>query len=346
MKKLLISISFVLVFLLCSCNHNTSFYTYDFFAMDTFVTITQDKNQNSDKVKDFIEDFEKTLSRTQENSEIYNLNLNSTAKVSQMTEQILKKSIDIASQTDSAFEPCCATLVDLWDITAKNPVLPSEDDILKQKMPCSYTNLSLDGSIATLKNKAKVDLGGIAKGYCSQKCIEILKADGNKNALVNLGGNIVVCGSSPQNIKKGVSGWNIGIKNPACDGSIIGYVTLSDKIVSVSGAYERFFEKDDIIYHHIFDVKTGFPADSDLSSVAVISSDGLEADALSTALFVMGLEKGKDFYASSTYDFEVIFIGNDENIYISSPLAHIFTADDSAVALNGKKYKVNIIDKQ
>ena len=113
--------------------------------------------------------------------------------------------------------------------------------------------------------------------------------------------------------------------------------------VSVSGAYERFFEKNGKIYHHIFDSKTGYPSESDLASAAVISYDGLEADALSTALFVMGLEKAMEFYESGLYGFEAILVTTDGGVYITEGLKEDFEIDGSAKQIN--KENVIIIER-
>jgi len=170
-----------------------------------------------------------------------------------------------------------------------------------------------------------------------------MKQNGVTDGMASFGGNVSVTGSSKANKEKGVQGWNVGIKNPDDEGGILGYFTLQDKTVAVSGDYERYFELDGKRYHHIFDVKTGYPAKSGLRSAAVICSDGLSADALSTALFVMGLDKASEFYKSSGLDFEALLVTDDARIFITPGIAGKFTPDTSAKTSDGKAYTINTL---
>ena len=131
--------------------------------------------------------------------------------------------------------------------------------------------------------------------------------------MISIGGNIAVTGSAPE--RKGF--WRVGIKNPFSPDEVACYIDCTDKIISVSGDYERYFIKDNKLYHHIFDPSTGYPVDNDIKSVVVIAKDGLVSDALSTALFVMGKEKAVNFYNSGVYDFETVIFTYDNKVYVS-----------------------------
>ena len=170
-----------------------------------------------------------------------------------------------------------------------------------------------------------VDLGGIAKGYAADQAISIYKKHGITSAYINLGGNVSVLGGKPDG-----SPWIVGIQNPRQPiGRYIGTLKIRDKIIVTSGDYERYFIKDNIRYHHILNPKTGYPADSGLISTTIITGLSVDADALSTATFVLGLDKGRKLI-ESIEGVEAIFITTNKEIFITSGLKNIFTFDDES----------------
>jgi FAD:protein FMN transferase len=170
-----------------------------------------------------------------------------------------------------------------------------------------------------------VDLGGIAKGYTGDEAIKIYKRNNIKSAYINLGGNVVVLGNRPDG-----SPWRIGIQNPrAANGLYIGVVKVTGKAVVTSGDYERYFERNNVRYHHILDTKTGYPADSGLISATIITDVSMDADALSTATFVLGLEKGMKL-VNSLKGVEAVFITKDKKVYVTEGLKSSFTFDDES----------------
>jgi thiamine biosynthesis lipoprotein len=161
----------------------------------------------------------------------------------------------------------------------------------------------------------RLDLGSIAKGYSLDVVKDILIENGVRHALLDFGGDLHVIGYRPNGQK-----WRIGIRSPIIgDNDIVGIVEVSDLSIFTSGGYERFFERDGVIYHHILNPKTGYPAESGLLSVTVISRNSTEADALSTASFVLGLEKGRELLERLD-GFEGIFITQDKTIYTTRGL--------------------------
>ncbi len=339
MKKTIIPFLAVLL-LVCSCGEKNNYISDTYFAMNTVVMVVSENKLLNSEVNGKIVEVENQMSRTLESSEIYKLNNTGELEMSDDTMYVLEKSLQIAKDTDLAFNPCMGTLTDLWDITSGKNVVPSQADIDEALKCCNLDNINIHDNKVYTFNGLKVDLGGVAKGYALEKIgahnvVERAEAQGLAaydryyfhNISINLGGNVAVAGSSPKH-RKNDGGWDVGITNPFDKSAIIGTLNVTDCIVSVSGAYERYFEKDGKIYHHIFDSKTGYPAKSDIASSVVISNDGLEADALSTALFVMGSEKALQLYNSDIYEFEMILIMNDKKILVTDGLKDDFVVTD------------------
>lgn len=330
-----------------SCREVYRYTNNTFFAMNTVVnTIVSD--QIGDKgIEETLYAIESKMSRTLAYSDISRLNNGEDVIVSDDTYEVIERALQVAKDTNYAFNPCMGTLTDLWDITSGKNTVPSDEQIKEALSFCDPSLVKIHDGTVKIPNGMKVDLGGVAKGYSLQKAMEnlvdtALGTDGAfPDACINLGGNVAVYGSSESMRNTKVEGWKVGITNPFDKNEILGEIILKNEIISISGAYERFFEKDGVIYHHIFDSKTGYPAKSDLAMAAVISDDGLLADALSTALFVMGKDKAVEFYKSGIYDFEMLLVTGDGEILISENTSHDFTQNTNAKDIN--KEKVTII---
>lgn len=173
-----------------------------------------------------------------------------------------------------------------------------------------------DGMIYLEKPEMMLDLGGIAKGYLADRVADLLASKEIEHAIINLGGNVVVMGSAPTDGRD----WRVGIQNPfESGGDIVGEIQLSDGSVVTSGIYQRYFESEGKLYHHLLNPQTGLPIDNELMAVTVVSSDSVTADALATAIFAMGLEAGYDFIED--YDqTEAVFVTKDRSVYVTSGL--------------------------
>ncbi len=234
----------------------------------------------------------------------------------------------ISLETNNAFALCIEPLVSLWGIGTVHAQVPDAAAIQNRLSLLDPHDLLLTESSAFLKHVGMgIDLGGIAKGYIAEKIAQELKTLGVAQALLDFGGNIVSIG-----LKNDAEQWRVGIRNPrGIANELVGaYEIGADTAVVTSGDYERYFEQDDVRYHHILDATTGYPSTSDLTSTTIISSDAVLADALSTASFVMGARQAaqlQDRYPGT----EFIFIGVDASIWVSNPDA--FTLLDEAFVL-------------
>lgn len=303
-KSLYLSTALFLVFL-CSCTSAQNTVTEIYF--DTAVTITA---PCSDKVLNgafsLCEKYENTLSRTKEKSEVSLLS-NGENKVSPDTLEVIKKGLYYCNYSDGRFDITISPVVDLWDF--KNEIVPTRDEISEALKNVDYQSIDVFQSTVNTHGKS-IDLGGIAKGYIADKLLEYFKDNGVKSGIINLGGNVTVFGNDF---------YNIGIKKPFTDSDIVATVKLRDKSVSTSGVYERCFKRDDVLYHHIIDTKTGFPADTDLLSASVIGDTSADCDALSTICILSGLRDAK-IAIENTDGFEAVFIDKDYNLSVTSGL--------------------------
>ncbi len=294
----------------------------DFFAMNTFVSFSSDQATGSDfrEIQTLVADIEKIFSANLKESELYALNHSKSMSVSTECAHILERATKIAEQTDGCFNPCLGNITTLWDVTG-NKYVPSDKEIAAAFAYTAFDGYTVSDSVVTKKNKETLlDLGAAIKGYTAERVMALCKEKGITSAMINIGGNVGVLGNAP----KKTDGWQIGIRNPFYPDTLAGYVNCKDTVISVSGAYERYFEKDGIRYHHIFDGATGMPAESGLAGTVVIAKDGLVADALSTALFVMGKEKALAFYNDSEFEFEAILFSSDGNVTVTDGLQEKF----------------------
>ncbi|MCC8182331.1 MAG: FAD:protein FMN transferase, partial [Clostridiales bacterium] len=262
-----------------------------------------------------------------EDSEISQLNRSGSAVLSEDTAALLERSLELYESTGGAFDITVYPLMELWGFTTQDYQVPTEAEIQTALTLVGSDRISWDSanSAVTLDQGQSVDLGGIAKGYTSQTVIDLFREMGVVSAMVSLGGNVHCLGCKPDG-----SPWRVGIQDPTgTEGSIVAVIEVEDQAVITSGSYERYFtdEATGKTYHHIIDPSTGYPAESGLCSVTVISSDGTLGDALSTALFIMGLENGADYWRQHSDEFQAIFIDTEGNLYVTQGLEDVITSD-------------------
>lgn len=300
----------------------------EFLAMDTYMEVDAygDNGEKAvAKAEKEVNKLDSILSTGKSTSEISKLNKNKKQVVSADTMSLIKESVKISKETNSAFNPTIYPLMELWGFTTKNYYVPKDNEIKTLLNHMDIDNIKIDESkneVSFKDSNMKIDLGAIAKGYTSSKIIDIFKENNIKSGMVTLGGNVQVLGKKPDG-----SLWKVGIQNPIGEDEYLGVLQTSDKAVITSGGYERNFTKNGKIYHHILDPSNGYPANNGLTSVTIISSDGTLADALSTSLFVMGKDKAIDFYKKSNYNFDFILYTSDNKLIISDGIEDIFSSD-------------------
>lgn len=289
----------------------------EFFAMDTLMQVkVWGSAEAADDARQELLRLEKLLSVTSKDSDISRLNLNQTATVCEETAVLLQTALALSARTGGAFDPTVYPLVQLWGFTEETQHVPQHDALQAALARVSTENVIVSGSKVELKNGAQIDLGAIAKGYAAERCAALLAAADIKAALLSLGGNVQTVGSKPDGTK-----WAIGIADPAQPTHSLATLRFTGSLALVtSGGYQRYFEEDGVRYHHILDPETGMPAQSGLASVTILADSGTLADALSTALFVMGLEKATEFWRASD-DFEAVFITDSGDIFATQGAA-------------------------
>ena len=313
----------IILILTCftGCSKQSTPTTQTEFFLNTVSSITI-YNMNAASATEIIDDcftycrqFEQMLSKTIESSEISAINnaKGQWVSVSQDTIDLISLANQYSALSDGKFDCTIAPVTALWDFNSDTPVVPNAKDIADAVTHVNYKAVEIDGNKIRLTDEnAAIDLGGIAKGYIGDKAKEFLLEKGVEKAIVNLGGNILTI------LPEEDSPFRIGIQRPFDEqNTVYGVLDINNLSVVTSGTYERSFEKDGVLYHHILDTKTGMPVDNGLFSVTIITKESAVADALSTTCFVLGLEDGLKLI-EDTPDTEAIFITTDYNAHYSS----------------------------
>lgn len=317
----------LLALLLSGCGQTESARVEDLFTMDTvssYELYGAGAQDAAGEVRALLAGLESELSVTRAGSGASLLRENAggePVEVGEDTLELLRRGVALWEETGGAFDLTLAPVSALWGFTTESPARPPESKLEEALELKGSGDIALTGRTALLPRAGMaVDFGGIAKGYASDKIRELLEGRGISSAIVRLGGNILALGRRPDG-----EPWRVGVRDPLGQaGDLLGVVRAEDTCVVTSGAYERFFEEDGVRYHHILDPWTGSPAESGLLSVTVVTPDGARADALSTALFVMGRE-GALAHWRQHRDFELVLVGEDRVVTATAGLEDSFT---------------------
>lgn len=312
-------------------------YSSEVFAMDTYMTVTAyGKNGEVavEKAEKEIDRLDKLLSTGDSGSEIYAVNKNEGGQISEDTKYLFERSSELYESTDGRFNIAIYPLMKEWGFTDQNFKVPDEKKIKELLEKIDFTKIDCDknGSKLKLSEGMAIDFGGIAKGYTSGRIMDIYRECGITSGLVSLGGNVQLYGTKPDG-----SSWKVGIQDPDNTEEFIGVFTGSDVAVITSGGYERYFEEDGKTYHHIINPETGYPADSGLKSVTIISEDGTLADGLSTSLYIMGENEAVKYWKQHSSEFDMILMKNDGSLVISENIADDFETELDINVINEDK---------
>lgn len=326
MKRFLsVAMILFLVFSLFSCQDEREHTkSQTFFVMDTFLTVTlygerEDQIELFQNVNQIARDIEARASRTLADSEVSAFNrAEETYTFSPDMAEMLRKALAMSEATEGAYDITVAPLVDLWQIKDGGPV-PEEEALSCALSLVSYQKLSLNGCTLTKSDPSvAIDLGSVAKGYAIDKIAAYL-TEKDCVALVNFGGNVAVVGNRTDQ-----ETWRVSVRSPFDAQKTIGKFTITSGVIAVSGDYERYFEEDGVRYHHILSPFDGYPS-RHMRSVAVYASSAVEADMLSTALFVMGMEQAEEFQKRSDYEFAYVMTLSDGKSFVDDNANDIFT---------------------
>ncbi len=305
----------------------------EFFAFSTLITqklYQENGNEVIEQTQQMLRDKEQRLSLYVEGSELDQVNQMAGIAPVQVSEELFEM-VSVSKRycelSEGRFDITIAPLSVLWGVDSEHPRVPEKEEIEKALSLVDYRKVELDEEKQTIFLTEKgmaLDLGGIAKGYFCNDVREIYEAAGSVG-WISIGGIIYNHGTKPDG-----SDFVFGIRDPEDPVGVayVGTLTAPEKVISTTGAYERYFEKDGVIYHHILDPKTGYPSESDLLSVTVICEDGGLADYLSTTLYIAGSEAIESYRNDPR--FEVIVIDKNHNIYCSDSLKgkFVLTSED------------------
>ncbi len=274
MKKFL-SLLMIIALALSFASCGNKEVTKQSFAFDTVVTITADKKYQKEisEALSLCQDYELIFSRTNEKSELYKINSGEVSDLSEDLKKAVEFSLLMSKLTDGAFDITVAPLIDLWDVKSRTAP-PSQEEIENAMGNVGYENVK---SSPFLSGGKTLDMGAVSKGYIADRLVEYFREKGVDEIIIDLGGNVALIGEH-----------NVGIRDPENPDDIFAVISVRDKSIVTSGAYQRYFEYEGKRYHHIIDPLTGYPADSDIASVTVVSPSSMVADALSTSIFILG----------------------------------------------------------
>lgn len=309
-------------------NKNIELYERMSYALGTIINIKaygQNAEAAINEAIDKLNEIDDKMSAFKDYSEITKVNKNAgiaSVIVSKETYFLLKEAVEYSRRLQGTFDITIRPLVNLWGIGTVKENVPSSGSINETLKLVNYKDILFNDKTFSimLKNKNQaIDLGGIAKGYAADCVRDIFKKNGVKTAIIDLGGNIFVLGKK---IDKKL--WNVGIQDPLEKrGEFIGIISVQDKSIVTSGNYEKYFVKNDKIFHHILDPRTGYPSDSRIISATIISNNSIDGDGLSTGVYILGVEKALELI-ESIEGIDAIFITDDKKVYVTAGVRKSF----------------------
>ena len=292
------------------------------FKLNTVVKVTIYDSQDEKILQDALalcDKYEKIFSRTRTDSEIYLLNEGKLPQedgyyiLSEECAELIGKGLYYSELSGGAFDITIEPLSSLWDFTSGEKQIPDPQTLVEAQKHVGYEKVELKGNkIRFQEDGMGLELGAIAKGYIADKIKEFLISEGVESAVIDLGGNVLCIGARPDG-----EAFRVGIQKPFADrNETVATAGIRDRSVVSSGIYERDFEKDGKLYHHILNPKSGYPYENGLTAVTILSDESVDGDGLSTVCFALGLEKGLELI-NSLSDTQAVFITEDGELHYS-----------------------------
>ena len=329
MKKITLFLAICLMLSCFSGCAKSNSFSENFFFMDTVIGITLYTDEAAlaenafDECRAILSELDTLWARQKPDSDIARWNASSDGNVSLdfRTRELIRTALEVSRDTGAAFDVTVAPLVDLWQTCGERDQLPTEAELSEVLAQIGYDKIAWSGEcVSKTDPQVAIDLGGIGKGAATDALLAYLTSLRLDGGLVTFGSNVAVFGKKPDE-----SPYRIALRHPRENGASLGTLLLpAGQVLSVSGDYERYVTIDGENYHHILDLDSGYPADTGLASVAVVAADGVLADALSTALLVMGKDRALDFYRTGIYDFEVILTETDGTLTVTDGISDLF----------------------
>lgn len=305
----------------CSSERETN---ADGFVMDSYAHIKVGGG-DADKLMVISKSLDKVFSMFSDESDIYKINESRLpVVVSDDTINAIRETIKLSGEFGDRVDISVGRLTVLWNVTAENPKVPTQDEISQALVSTGLEKLEIDEQNKTVcSNGVMIDLGAVAKGYACDKLKAELELQNADFAIVTFGSSSLLYGEKPDG-----SLFSAAIKDPENPEKMLGILNTHEAFISTSGGYERYFEADGEEYIHIFDPETGYPAKTDLTSVTVVCSSGIKSDFLSTLIFIDGSENLEKYLNHK--DFSIIAITDDKRVFISDSLKSNFKLSENS----------------
>ncbi len=297
---LITAMLFFILFGLYLAKNGKKEYSQSEFVLDTACSVTfygKDAKEAAGRVFDEVRRIEGLMSMYKKDSDISRINrakAGDKVKVSGDTYKVIKAALEICQRSGGAFDITVAPVTRLWNFTGENPKIPSKEEISKALISVGYENIVLDENNTVIKKNSslEIDLGGVAKGYAGDRAKEIAKKYNLTGGIIDLGGNIVCFGTNPHSEN---GRWTVGIQLPfSPSGTYRKTVEVKEGSVVTSGNYQRYFEENGRLYHHIINPYDGYPSEQNYDSVTIVTDSAMTGDCLATAAYVLGEEKGSE----------------------------------------------------
>lgn len=309
------------------------------YQIGTYITISiyDDEEVPTDVFDEIfytIYDFEKMMSKNIEKTNVDQVNDNAgvaPVEVPEALYDLIVLSLHYGEVSGGLFDVSIGPVVNLWGIGSDDAAIPPDDELKAAMDKVDYRKIELDPdkkSVYLPEEGMVMDLGAVAKGYIADEVKKVIQKNGYESAIINLGGNVLTVGLKPNS-----DHWSVGVRDPQSEmGGLVGILNLEDNAIVSSGVYERFFIEDNVRYHHLINPMTGYPEQSNLLSISIVTGASVDGDALSTSAFLMGFEKGYEFI-ESLEGVDALFILDDGSIYMTSGI-------ESRFMLTNNKYEI------